>query len=104
MPERDHERLTERHTVRKMLRDWGGTPEPYIPPKSRPLREQVALLDRIVVARTSPLATWESIAAEEGVPLRTLQHFYRTAIDGAGPPAIRRRPGRRRTRRMGLLG
>jgi hypothetical protein len=72
-----------------------------VPPKSRPLREQVALLDRIVVARISPTTTWESIAAEEGVPVRTLQHFYRRAIDGAGPPMIRRRPGRRRTLGMG---
>lgn len=86
-----------------MLRDWGGTTEPYIPPNSRPLREQVALLNRIVAARMSPLTTWESISAQEGVPVRTLQHFYRRAIDGAGPPAIRRRPGRRRTRGMGLL-
>jgi hypothetical protein len=86
-----------------MLRNWGGPPEPYIPPKSRPLREQVALLDRLVVARISPLATWESIAAEEGVPVRTLQHFYRTAIDGTGPPVIPRRPGRRPTRRIESL-
>lgn len=87
-----------------MLRDLGAS-EPYIPPKSRPLREQVALLDRIVAARTSPLTTWESIAADEGIPKRTLQHFYWRAIDGAGAPLIRRRPGRRRTRGIaGLLG
>lgn len=86
-----------------MLRDWGGTHEPYIPPKSRPLREQVALLDRIVAARVSPLTTWESISVEEGVPVRTLQHFYKTAIDGAGPPVIPRRPGRRPARGRSLL-
>lgn len=86
-----------------MLHDWGGAPEPYIPPKSRPLREQVALLNRIVAARISPLVTWDMIAADEGIPKRTLQHFYWRAIDGADPPVIQRRPGRRRTRGMGLL-
>lgn len=86
-----------------MLRDWGGPPEPYVPPKSRPLREQIELLNRIVVARTSPLTTWDMIAAEEGIPKRTLEHFYRTAIDGTGPPVIPRRPGRRSTRRMARL-
>ena len=99
-------RLAERASYcAGMLRDSGGPPEPYIPPKSRPLREQVALLNRIVAARTSPLVTWDMIATDEGIPKRTLQHFYWRAIDGAGPPAIPRRPGRRRTRGLiGLLG
>jgi hypothetical protein len=72
-------------------------------PPSRSLYEQVELLQRIVAARTSPLVTWDMIAADEGIPKRTLQHFYWRAIDGAAPPVIRRRPGRRRTRGMGLL-
>lgn len=86
-----------------MLRDWGEPPQPYVPPKSRSLYDQMALLQRIVAARISPMMTWDLIAADEGIPKRTLQHFYKTAIDGTGPPMIRRRPGRQRTRGMGLL-
>jgi hypothetical protein len=83
-----------------MLRDWGGTPLHYVPPKSRPLYEQVNLLRRIAVMRcslpTRPGLTWDEIAAAEGVPKRTLQHFYRSSLDGANETDRRRRSTHRR--------
>jgi hypothetical protein len=86
-----------------MLRDSGGTPRHYLPPKSRPLYEQVALLQRIGVARAVPLLmTWDEIAAEEGIPSRTLQYFYKSALDGPRAPSTGR-PGRRRTRHLTRL-
>jgi hypothetical protein len=57
----------------------------YWPPRSRPLYEQVDLLQRIAIARCSlagPGLTWDEIAEAEGIPKRTLQHFYRSSIDG----------------------
>jgi hypothetical protein len=53
----------------------------YWPPRSLPLYEQVDLLQRIAVARATR-STWDEIAEAEGVPKRTLQHFYRSSIDG----------------------
>ena len=54
-----------------------------MPPKSRPLLEQVALAQRIVIARHgSPRMTWDEIAELEGVPKRTLQHFYSPWLRG----------------------
>jgi hypothetical protein len=82
-----------------MLRENAANPEGYRPPKSRPLLEQVDLAYRIVVARYSPSPmTWDQIAAEEGIPKRTLQHFFRSWLEGVGAPTERQRTLRPRTR------
>jgi hypothetical protein len=85
-----------------MLREWGGPPTPYfpyVPPKSRPLYEQVDLLQRIAILRCGPPGehgmTWDEIADAVGVPKRTLQHFYRSSLDGAVVTGRRRRKGSR---------
>jgi hypothetical protein len=84
-----------------MLRDWGESPNRsvhYVPPKSRPLYEQVDLLQRIAVLRCSLPGesgmTWDEIATTVGVPKRTLQHFYRSSLDGACVTDRRRRARR----------
>lgn len=76
-----------------MLRVEGGSPSlVYRPPRSRSLYEQVNLLQRIVLFRSSVAGlTWDEIAEIEGIPKRTLQHFYRSARDGAGVTGRRRR-------------
>ena len=74
-----------------MLRDYGGSRSlVYWPPRSLPLYEQVELLQRIAVARATRM-TWDEIAFELGVPKRTLQHFYRSSIDGPRVHGQRRR-------------
>lgn len=85
-----------------MLRDERGSRSlVYWPPRSRPLYEQVALLQRIAIARVSYAGkaglTWEEIAQHEGIPKRTLQHFYRSSIDGPRIHGYRRRERSRRT-------
>jgi hypothetical protein len=71
----------------------------YTPPKRRPLLEQVALAYRIVVARhVVPRMTWDEIAELEGVPKRTLQHFYRAWLKGV----TSRRPGAYAERQLAL--
>lgn len=62
----------------------------YWPPRSLPLYEQVDLLQRIAVARATG-STWDEIAEGEGIPKRTLQHFYRSSIDGPRVLSRRRR-------------
>jgi hypothetical protein len=85
-----------------MLRDKGGYPDSYIPPKSRPLLEQVDLAFRIVAARNAlPSMTWDQLAVVEGVPKRTLQHFYKSWLDGVGAPTKRRSSGHSLARRIG---
>jgi hypothetical protein len=70
-----------------MLHAHGGYPVRYVPPKSRPLYEQVALIQRIALARcmapAGPGMTWDEVAAQENIPKRTLQHFYKSSIQGA---------------------
>lgn len=74
-----------------MLRERTSTPSDYIPPKSRPLLDQLDLAYRIIAARLSPEpSTWDEIAAAEGIPKRTLQHFHRTWLEGVGAPTKRR--------------
>ncbi len=84
-----------------MLHDQGGSRLYYWPPRSRPLYEQVALLQRIAIARVSYPGkvglTWDEISEREGVPKRTLQHFYRSSIDGPRVHAYKRRERSRRT-------
>jgi hypothetical protein len=44
---------------------------------------RVDLAYRIILARLGPEeATWDEIAAAEGIPKRTLQHFYRGWLEG----------------------
>lgn len=62
----------------------------YWPPRSLPLYEQVDLLQRIAVARATG-STWDEIAEAEGTPKRTLQHFYRSSIDGPRIHGYKRR-------------
>jgi hypothetical protein len=82
-----------------MLRENAANPDGYRPPKSRPLLEQVDLAYRIVVARYSPpRMTWDQIAAEEGIPKRTLQHFFRSWLEGVGALTERQRTLGPRTR------
>lgn len=77
-----------------MLRDEQGSRSlAYWPPRSLPLYEQVDLLQRIAVARATG-STWDEIAEVEGVPKRTLQHFYRSSIDGPRIHSHRRRSRR----------
>lgn len=74
-----------------MLRDEGGSRSlVYWPPRSLPLYEQVALLQRIAVARATG-STWDEIAEVEGIPKRTLQHFRRSSIDGPRVLGYKRR-------------
>jgi hypothetical protein len=68
-----------------MLRFEGGPPKTYISPKKRPLFDQIALAERIVLARVlRPPMTWDEIAQDEGVSKRTLQHFYKRWLDDPG--------------------
>jgi hypothetical protein len=71
-----------------MLRQEWGITDGYRPPKSRALLEQVALAYRIAVSRSVvPRMTWDELAEEEDIPKRTLQHFYRSWLDGLKEPA-----------------
>jgi hypothetical protein len=74
-----------------MLRDRGGPIDIYVPPKSRPLLEQVELAQRVAIARTGLSMNWEEIAGAEGIPKRTLQHFYKSWLDGLKAPRAGRR-------------
>jgi hypothetical protein len=75
-----------------MLRDRTPPQDDYTPPKSRPFLDQLDLAYRIILARLGPEeATWDEIAAEEGIPKRTLQHFYRGWLEGVGAPTKRRK-------------
>lgn len=77
-----------------MLRDERGFRSlVYWPPRSLPLYEQVNLLQRIAMARATG-STWDEIAEIEGIPKRTLQHFYRSSIDGPRIHNYRRRSRR----------
>ncbi len=79
-----------------MLRVWGDTPD-STPPCSRPVYERVLLAQRIALARTGiePLAaTWDQLAAETGVPKRTLQHFWRRWGEDLSPFGSGKRPSR----------
>jgi transposase len=67
---------------------------PYFPPKSRSGAEQSDLAERIVVARGAGM-TWDEIAAMEGVPKRTLQHFSRGWQRGSPAADRARRRGER---------
>lgn len=87
-----------------MLRETTHLPDDYIPPKSRPLLDQLDLAYRLVIARCSPEpSTWEDIAKVEGIPKRTLQHFHRTWLEGVGAPTKRRRTERPSERNMDRL-
>lgn len=88
-----------------MLRDWGGPPhKDYVPPKSRSLLDQLDLAHRILAARfRAEPATWDAIAAAEKIPKRTLQHFYRSWLDGVGAPTKRRKSVRPSTRDLDRL-
>lgn len=85
-----------------MLRNQGegGSRLYYWPPRSRSLKEQVELLERIGIARVSypgkPRLTWDEIAKQEGIPKRTLQHFYRSSLKGPRVCAYYRRTRSRR--------
>jgi hypothetical protein len=73
--------------------------ESDVSPKSRPLLEQVSLAERIMVARHErPRVTWEQLAEIEGVPKRTLQHFWAAWREGVASD----RPGAYESRRAGL--
>ena len=53
--------------------------------------DQLDLAYRIVAARYGPeSSTWDEIAAVEGIPKRTLQHFFRAWLRGVGAPTSRR--------------
>lgn len=66
-----------------------------------PLLQQVALAERIAVARNlRPRMTWDEIAEAEGVPKRTLQHFYRRWLDGLGRRRRRTNAERELARRL----
>ena len=87
-----------------MLREKTAAQDDYVPPKSRPLLDQLDLAYRIIVARVSPEpSTWDEIAAAEGIPKRTLQHFHRSWLEGVGAPTKRRRSERRLARDMSRL-
>lgn len=76
----------------------------YVPPKSRPLLDQLDLAYRIIAARLSlEPSTWDEIAAAEGIPKRTLQHFHRSWLEGVGAPTKRRRSERGLAREMNRL-
>jgi hypothetical protein len=71
----------------------------YVPPKSRPLLDQLDLAYRIIAARLGPeRSTWDEIAAAEEIPKRTLQHFHRGWLEGVGAPT--KRPAKRRESRQ----
>lgn len=87
-----------------MLRETTSGQSDYIPPKSRPPLDQLDLAYRIVAARCSPEgSTWDTIAAAEGIPKRTLQHFYRNWLEGVGAPTKRRRSERPPSREVTRL-
>ncbi len=74
-----------------MLRDSRGPIDTYVPPKSRPLLEQIELARRIAMARSAPLSlTWDQIAEVEGIPKRTAQHFFKGWLDGLKVPTAGR--------------
>jgi hypothetical protein len=78
-----------------MLRHEWGIIDGYKPPKSRALLEQVALAQRIAISRSVvPRMTWDELAEEEGIPKRTLQHFYRSWLDGLKEPTATQDSGR----------
>lgn len=84
---REWSKLTES----SMLREQTAPASDYIPPKSRPLLDQLDLAYRIIVARFAPEpSTWDGIAAAEGIPKRTLQHFHQSWLEGVGAPTKRR--------------
>lgn len=75
----------------EMLHDRGGLINAYVPPKSRPLLEQVELAQRIAIARSGPASlTWDQIADVERIPKRTAQHFFKAWMDGLKAPTTRR--------------
>jgi hypothetical protein len=77
--------------VQEMLREQTSPAGDYIRPKSRPLLGQLDLAYRIIATRFSPEpSTWDEIAAAEGIPKRTLQHFHRSWLEGVGAPTKRR--------------
>lgn len=73
-----------------MLRDPWGPIDTYVPPKSRPLLEQVELARRIATARNGLSLTWDQIADVEGIPKRTAQHFFKGWLDGLQLPTAGR--------------
>jgi len=57
-------------------------PRRPLPPSKLPLREQADLFDRLRQARARrPATTWKRLSEQEGFAPRTLEHFWKTAME-----------------------